>query len=177
MNGRFDMAASTAAQVGATDIMTVDATGTVGRDATIRPAIAAIQTLNAEQDVRLGAIETVNTTQNSRLSAVETLNTVQGSQITALQAGQTTLNNLIQHNRKEARQGIAAAVALAPAAMPSEAGKTSYTANVATFRGEQAFGAALAHRFDGANPIALTVGVSHSGGKNTAARVGLSGEF
>jgi autotransporter adhesin len=38
-----DIAASTAAQVGPTDVMTVDATGTVGRDASIRPAIASLQ--------------------------------------------------------------------------------------------------------------------------------------
>ena len=38
-----DIAASTAAQAGATAVMTVDASGTVGADPTIRPAISALQ--------------------------------------------------------------------------------------------------------------------------------------
>jgi hypothetical protein len=35
----------------------------------------------------------------------------------------------------------------------------------------------FAHRFDTANPFALTGAISHSGGKDTVARVGVAGEF
>jgi trimeric autotransporter adhesin len=41
-----NIAASTAAQAGLNDVMTVDASGTVGRDNTIRPAISAIQVMD-----------------------------------------------------------------------------------------------------------------------------------
>ena len=63
------------------------------------------------------------------------------------------------------------------AAMPSEAGKTSYSFNLATFRGEQAVGLSVAHRFATDVPLALTAGASHAGGRNTAVRVGVAGEF
>lgn len=172
-----DIAASTAAQVGATDIMTVDATGTVGRDTTVRPAIASLRAAALVQDGRLATVEAASTAHATRLSAVETLNTAQSGQISALQAGQSALTDIVNRDRKDSRQGVAAAVAMAAAPMPSEAGRTSYTTNVSTFRGQQGFGAAFAHRFSSANPVALTFGVSHAGGKNTAARVGLAGEF
>jgi autotransporter adhesin len=78
-------------------------------------------------------------------------------------------------NRREARRGIAAAVALAPA--PSGPGRTSYAANTAVYRGEVAVSASVAHRFNTDRPFALTAGISYSGGKDTAARVGVAGEF
>ena len=84
---------------------------------------------------------------------------------------------ITDRDRRDAQRGTATAVALVPAPMPSEPGKTSYTFNLATFRGEQALGASVAHRFTTENPFAFTVGVSHAGSKNTAVRVGVAGEF
>ena len=39
-----DIAASTAAQSGPTDIVTIDSSGTLGRDVSVRPAIASLKT-------------------------------------------------------------------------------------------------------------------------------------
>ncbi len=61
--------------------------------------------------------------------------------------------------------------------MPSEPGKTSYTDNGSVYRGELAIGASIAHRFDTESPFALTAGLAYGGGSNTAARVGVAGEF
>lgn len=144
-----DITASTAAQAGPTEVMTVDASGTVGRDTTIRPAIAALQAASGAQAL----------------------------QIEALQQGQAQLFDLVNLNRREARRGIAAAVALSAAPFPSAPGRTSYTANTAIYRGEVAFSASVAHRLDVGSPFAVTAGVSHSGGRDTAARVGVAGEF
>lgn len=85
--------------------------------------------------------------------------------------------NLSYSIRKEARRGIAAAVALTNAPFPSASGRTSYAANTAVYRGEIAFSASFAHRLNIDTPFAITAGVSHSGGKDTAARVGIAGEF
>jgi autotransporter adhesin len=95
----------------------------------------------------------------------------------ALEGRVDTLFDLVSHNRREARRGIAAAVAMTQAPMPSAAGRTSYAANSAVYRGEFGFSASIAHRLGDENPFALTAGVSHAGGKNTAARVGIAGEF
>jgi trimeric autotransporter adhesin len=48
---------------------------------------------------------------------------------------------------------------------------------MATFQGQSAIGASFAHRFGSALPFALTFGISHAGGKNTGAKVGIAGEF
>jgi len=87
------------------------------------------------------------------------------------------LDRTLRRDRRDAQAGIAAAVAMASAPMPSAPGRTSYAVNAATFRGEQAVGASIAHRFDTANPFALTAGFSYGGHKNNAARVGVAGEF
>lgn len=45
------------------------------------------------------------------------------------------------------------------------------------YRGEFAFSFALTHRLNTDSPFALTAGISQSGGKNTAIRAGIAGEF
>ena len=64
---------------------------------------------------------------------------------------------------------------MAQPAFPSADGKTSYASNVAYYRGEVGFSAGLMHRFDGA--FAVTAGASFGGGKNTAVKAGVAGEF
>jgi hypothetical protein len=54
-------------------------------------------------------------------------------------------------------------------------GKTSYASNVGYYRGEMGVSAGLMHRFDG--DFAVTAGVSYAGGKNTAVKAGVAGEF
>jgi hypothetical protein len=49
--------------------------------------------------------------------------------------------------------------------------------NGATYRGEQAVGGGIAHRLNLEDPVALTAGFSYSGGKNTAFKFGVAGEF
>lgn len=75
------------------------------------------------------------------------------------------------------KQGVASAVAMANAPMPSNPGGVSYALNGATFRGEYAVGGSLNFRLNTENPMALGVGFSYAGNKNNSARVGISGEF
>lgn len=79
--------------------------------------------------------------------------------------------------RREIWQGVAAAVAIAEAPMPSAPGRTSYAFNVSTFRGEEAMGGSIMHRLSTSNPFAISVGFSYAGNGNNAARVGIAGEF
>ena len=102
---------------------------------------------------------------------------VSDAQFSQLSGRVDTLFDLAAQDRKQSRRGIAATAAMTTAPMPSAPGKTSYAANSAIYRGEVAIGASLAHRLGGANPFALTAGVSHSGGRDTVARVGFAGEF
>jgi autotransporter adhesin len=150
------------------------------------------------QDNRLGAVEAVNSTQSTQIGALQTVqaattatvaqHTTQlaqhssaignlANQVGALQAANTQLFDLVNHDRREARRGIAAAIAMSDAPVPSAPGKTSYVFNLATFRGEGAVGLSLAHRLNLDTPVAITFGFSQSGGKNTAVRVGVAGEF
>jgi len=82
-----------------------------------------------------------------------------------------------REGRREARQGIAAAMAMTAAAMPSRPGKTSWSGNTATYKGEWAASFAVAHRLDVAIPVAINAGVSLAGNSFGGARVGVSGEF
>jgi autotransporter adhesin len=88
-----------------------------------------------------------------------------------------TLFDLREHDRKDFKQGIAAALALANPAMPSAGGRTSYASNVSVYRGEVGFSAGVAHRLNTDNPFAITAAISHAGGKNTGARMGIAGEL
>jgi autotransporter adhesin len=139
--------------------------------------ISDIQQVNTTQSSQIAALQAAGSGQASQIAALQSSSATQALQIGALQQGQAQLFDLVQLNRREARRGIAAAVALAPAPFPSAPGRTSYTANTAAYRGEVAFSAAIAHRLNAAAPFAITAGISHSGGRDTAARIGVAGEF
>nr|WP_022723195.1 hypothetical protein [Rhodopseudomonas sp. B29] len=94
-----------------------------------------------------------------------------------LQAQIGGLQDQIRDNQREARRGVAAAMSMTPAPMPSKAGRTSWAMNTASFRGEFGFGGSLAYRLDTNAPVALTAGYAYGGGDNHGARVGLAGEF
>jgi autotransporter adhesin len=83
----------------------------------------------------------------------------------------------IRRDRDDARRGIATAVAIGTAPIPSEPGRTSYVLNGATYRGEQAIGGGVAHRLNLDDPVAVTAGFSYGGGHHTAVKVGVAGEF
>ena len=76
---------------------------------------------------------------------------------------------------KDAQQGIAAVAAMAHPHFPSEAGKTSYASNIATYRGELGFSMGLMHRLEG--DIAVTAGATYGGGKSLTFKAGIAGEF
>lgn len=63
--------------------------------------------------------------------------------IGSLEGRVDTLFDLAAVERRETNRGIAAAVALTPAPMPSEVGRVSYAANASVYRGELAW----AHRW------------------------------
>jgi hypothetical protein len=80
-------------------------------------------------------------------------------------------------DRRDVRQGIAAAIAMGSASMPSAPGRTSYVLNGATYHGEQAVGGAIMHRLNTGGPFAVTAGFSYGGRKNNGVRIGVAGEF
>ena len=108
--------------------------------------------------------------QDNRIASLETLIADQNASL------QEAFDVLAQ-DRRAARRGIAAAVAIGHAPMPSAPGRTSYDFNLATFRGQQAVGGSFMHRLDVEEPMAISFGFSSSGGRNHAARIGISGEF
>ena len=160
----------------------------VGQVQTVATAAAAAQSTadaavsrNVVQDTQIAAVQTVNNLQDNRLMSLESM---AGTALPALQSLTAThsaqigdLYAITDRDRREAQRGTATAVALVAATMPSEPGRTSYTFNLATFRGEQAAGASIAHRFNTDKPFAFTAGVSYAGSHNTAARIGVAGEF
>ena len=158
-----DIAASTAAQSGPTDVMTVDASGTVGRDTTIRPVLDAVQATVNRQAGQIAALNALSATADGRL--------------TSLEAGQAALFDLANINKKESRRGIAAASALVAAPMPSEPGKTSLVGGTAFYRGEGAFSISFNHRLNLDIPVAFGGGIAHSGGKDTVVRAHVATEF
>ena len=95
----------------------------------------------------------------------------------SLEARLGGLSQYAYQTRREARQGIATALALSTAPLPSAPGRLTYVLNGATFRGEFAAGGAIAYRLDTNAPLAITAGVSGSGGGNVGVRFGVMGEL
>lgn len=97
--------------------------------------------------------------------------------LTAVGQDVAALRNYAVESRKEARQGIAAAMAMTGAAMPSAPGRTSWSSNTGVYKGEWAAGVAIAHRLNVAIPVAVSASASWSANSFGGARVGVSGEF
>jgi len=154
-----DIAASTTAQVGPVDAVTVDANGTLGRE-----SVATTAQLETMHSRMIGALAVSDT----QFGAI-------GERVGVLESSVGELFDLASIQRKETRQGIAAVAAMAQPHFPSGAGRTSYSSNVAYYRGEVGFSAGVMHRFEG--DVAFSAGVSYGGGKNTAVRAGVAGEF
>lgn len=151
-----DIAASTAAQAGSVDIVTVDANGTLGRDSSLIPAMAALQGLASDMISQIGTLEAADLLLGGRIDELAALRRL---------------------DRRDAQAGIAAAVAMGQSAMPSAPGRTSFVFNLANFRGEQAVGGSILHRVAGDMPLAIGAGFSFAGKKNNAVKVGVAGEF
>ena len=126
----------------------------------------------------MGATDAVNVSQlNAATAGIATSIAAINSSILGLQGDVATLYDLRRQDRKDMRQGIASAVAIADAPMPSTAGGVSYAVNGATFRGEYAVGGSLAYRLNTETPTVVNVGFSYAGNNNSSARVGIAGEF
>lgn len=128
---------------------------------------------------------------SSAISDVEAVNTVQGTQIAALQAAIAdfgggyaglasdveSLFDLRKSDRRDMKAGVAAAMAMAPAPIPSAPGKVAYSVNAASFRGQQAMAGSLSYRLNSRAPMAIGLGFSYGGRQNNGVRLGLAGEF
>jgi hypothetical protein len=154
-----DIDASTEAQVGPVDAVTIDASGTLGRR-----KVATESSVDAVR-VSVSQIAAVSDSQFSALTG----------RVSYIEGQVSRLFDLSQTIDHDAKQGIAAIAAMAHPHFPSEAGKTSYASNVSAYRGEIGFSAGAMHRFEG--DFALSAGVTYAGGSSTAVRVGVAGEF
>ncbi len=99
------------------------------------------------------------------------------SRLTSIDSSVSDLQRTVSNNQLEARRGIAAAMAMPRADMPSAPGKVSYAAQLGHYKGATAFGAAAAIRFDTEFPFAATGAVSWAGGDDVGISVGFKGEF
>jgi autotransporter adhesin len=117
------------------------------------------------------------TTDAVNLGQLNAATALLGTGITTLQTDVDTLFDLRDRDRRDMKQGVASAIAMANAPMPSAPGRVSYAFNGAVFRGEYAVGGSLMYRIPGNTPVAISAGFSYAGNKNNAARVGVAGEF
>ncbi|MEP5349649.1 MAG: YadA-like family protein [Erythrobacter sp.] len=154
-----DIDASTAAQQGPVDVVTVDAIGTLGRQ--------QAATAQSVQNVQV-AIDSIAQVSDAQFTALSSSVSQLSGRVDSLFDLSTTIN-------RDAQRGIASIAAQANPHFPSAAGKTSYASNVATYRGEVGFSAGLMHRFQG--DFAITAGVTYAGGNSTSIKAGVAGEF
>jgi autotransporter adhesin len=153
-----DVAASTAAQTGPTDVVTVDASGTLGRDPSVRQAIAANSSAIASQATAINALQALDVQQNSRLTSLEGL------------VG--NLNQRVDANNRAANGGIAAAMALGGTILPADA-KMSMSFNLSTYRGQQGFSGQIVTK--AGSHVYINAGVAGSTVKgSTGGRVGMT---
>ncbi len=131
----------------------------------------------ASRAAQSGPTQVVTTDAAGNLAAIPVDIAGLGDRISGLSDRVNVLDAYARESRREARQGIAAAMAMTGASMPSAPGRTSWSGNTATFKGEWAAGFAVAHRLNVAMPVAVSAGVSLSGNSFGGARLGVSGEF
>jgi autotransporter adhesin len=200
-NGTSVGSQSVASGVGAT---AVGAGATAAADATVAVGSAASATHTGSTAIGAGATTTrANQVAVGTQQSTYTMAGIGSAQSVAAQNGPTRfvtsdaagnlatsafdpgaitnqLNGLTQDFaalRKETRQGVASAMAMGAAPMPSAPGKTSWAINTATYMGEWGASISLAHRLNIPANVALTGSISNSGGNSFGVRVGLAGEF
>ena len=110
---------------------------------------------------------------DGNISATST-DAINGSQ---LYKAVTGLSQAILTVRREEREGIAGALSLVSAPLPSAGGKTTYAANFGFYKDATALGASFAHRLDVNLPFAVSAGIAVSGQGFVSGRVGVLGEF
>ena len=99
------------------------------------------------------------------------------AEMLAISGRMGALENDLDQMEDRFRRGIAATVAMTPVQIPSEPGKFSYAVNGSAYRGAFATGGSMMYRLPTANPMAVGFGFSRAGGKNSAVRFGIAGEF
>jgi trimeric autotransporter adhesin len=113
-----------------------------------------------------------NAAQDSRLNGMDVLNTAQSSRITSLESLVGGFGATIDANRREAEGGIAAAMAMGGAVIVPDS-NVSINFNLATYRGQQGFSAAIAGRVS--EKVYITGGVAGSTVKgSTGGRIGIA---
>ena len=152
---------------------------------TISGVSAGAVTATSTEAINGSQLFATNTTVATHATQIATLNANVGTlqtqvagittNIAGLQADVGTLFDLQRRDRREARRGTAAAVAMSEAPMPSHDGAISYSLHGAAYRGEYAVGGSLKYRIS--QSAALDFGVSHAGHNDSAVRAGISGEF
>jgi autotransporter adhesin len=156
---------------------TLNATST---DAVTGQQLFATNQTIATQGVAIADLQISDTVQTSQIAGLDTrvtaLETLSGN-LGALQGSVDQLFDLRHRDRRDMKQGVAAAMAMADAPMPSRPGGVSYQVKAGTFRGEHAISGALTYRLNTSSPMAVSAGVSHAGNKNTGANIAFSGEF
>jgi len=148
------------------------------------------QSLNAFRNAidrqQLSSFHVVYADANGNLAAVPLQSLLSGldsgvgdlvGDVEALGGRVAALENRLDAAQTEARRGIAAAMAMASAPMPSAPGRTTWAANVGMFKSEWATGFAVAHRLDTHTPAGVSAAVSLNADGVPAARAGLFGEF
>jgi len=114
---------------------------------------------------------------NLATTSISGLGLASSADIAAINGQIAGINNRLDDLSKESRRGIATAIAMSTAPLPSAIGRTSWTANYGNFRGESAFGGSFAHRLNTPMPLAVTGGYSYGGGNAHGLRMGLQGEW
>jgi autotransporter adhesin len=99
------------------------------------------------------------------------------AQVNGVQTQIFGLEALARRSREESRQGVAAAVAMGSASMPSAPGRTTWAGNTSLFNGAVGVGGSVAHRLDTTIPLSVTAGYAYGGNRGHVARAGLEGEF
>jgi trimeric autotransporter adhesin len=139
-----DIAASTAAQVGATSLVTVDATGTLGRDSTTLGGLTS----------SIGTINALNATQSGQINTLFDLNT----------ANRRDIN--------KANEGVAMALALDSPSIP-EGAKYAVSGGIGYYQRRAAGTAALSARIGNNASVSGGVGIGFDSGE-VGARGGFS---
>lgn len=127
----------------------------------------------ASRAAQTGATRFVTTDASGNLAT----STFDPASVAALDGRVGALEAHLNKLRKESRRGVASAMALSSAPMPSAPGRLSYVLNGATYRGESAVGGSVAYRLDTNVPIAITGGVAGSPGGGVGGRFGIMGEL
>ncbi|MEP5727232.1 MAG: YadA-like family protein, partial [Erythrobacter sp.] len=154
-----DIAASTDAQVGPVDVVTVDAAGTLG----VQQAASAASVDNVR--VSLNALSEVSEAQFTGLS----------NSVLALDGRVSGLEFQLQDVEERLTGGIAAAMALGGQMIVPDS-TVSFSLNASTFQGEQGFAGSVSARL--AEKVYISAGVAGStASDSTGGRVGVAFGF